>query len=355
MKERNYGLDLLRILSMCGIIGLHVINAGGVLKSYDFSCIPVEILNILAMASVNIFAMLTGYLYINRKIKYKSIIELIMITIFWCITISIATRFMFPQIFIGIKMYVMSLFPPLFGRYWYLTSYVFLFFCIPYINILLNTLTSKQRKKLLITLFVFLSVITTFLKTDFFKVSDGYSPIWLIFCYCIGAHMCLDRQLDLSKKNLTIMLITLILCLLGICKFGTILIYRLFDKTIILSFLINYNSPFIVIESILVFLIFRSLKVKNNYFRKIYLNLSNSAFEVYIIHSHYLIFDYVITNNFSFLKSYGLFGTVLGILLAIISIYLTCSMLSEIRKVFFKIFKVSIFSERVGENIHKYL
>lgn len=355
MKERNYGLDLLRIFAMCGIVGLHIINAGGVLKSYDFSCIPVEVLNILMMCSVNIFAMLSGYLYINIKIKYKSIIELILITLFWCISIFIAARLMFPQIFIGIKIYLISLFPPLFGRYWYLTSYVFLFFCIPFINILLNTLTSKQRKQLLIILFVLLSVITTFLKTDFFKVSDGYSPIWLIFCYCIGAQIYLDRQLDLNKKNLIIMLISLILVLLGLCKFGTIFLYRLFDKTILLSFLINYNSPFIVIESILVFLIFKSLKVRNYYFRKICLTLSNSAFEVYIIHAHCLIFEYVITNHFSFLKNYGIFGTVIGILLSIIAIYLICSMLSEIREKIFEIFKISKFSEKGGEIIHKYL
>lgn len=30
LHVRNYGLDLLKILSMCGIIGLHVINQGGI-------------------------------------------------------------------------------------------------------------------------------------------------------------------------------------------------------------------------------------------------------------------------------------------------------------------------------------
>lgn len=33
MKERNYGLDILRILAMFGIVGIHVLNAGGCLQT----------------------------------------------------------------------------------------------------------------------------------------------------------------------------------------------------------------------------------------------------------------------------------------------------------------------------------
>lgn len=32
-KIRNNGVDLLRILAMCGIIGLHVLNNGGILEN----------------------------------------------------------------------------------------------------------------------------------------------------------------------------------------------------------------------------------------------------------------------------------------------------------------------------------
>ncbi len=33
MKTRYYGLDILRIISMIGIVGLHVMNQGGVLSN----------------------------------------------------------------------------------------------------------------------------------------------------------------------------------------------------------------------------------------------------------------------------------------------------------------------------------
>lgn len=34
--KRNNGLDICRVLSMCGIIGLHVMNAGGGNSKYRF-------------------------------------------------------------------------------------------------------------------------------------------------------------------------------------------------------------------------------------------------------------------------------------------------------------------------------
>ena len=34
-KIRNNGVDLLRILAMCGIIGLHVLNNGSILENLN--------------------------------------------------------------------------------------------------------------------------------------------------------------------------------------------------------------------------------------------------------------------------------------------------------------------------------
>ena len=34
-KIRNSGVDLLRIFAMCGIIGLHVFNNGGILENLN--------------------------------------------------------------------------------------------------------------------------------------------------------------------------------------------------------------------------------------------------------------------------------------------------------------------------------
>ena len=75
-SERQYGIDLLRIISMCGIIGLHVINRGGVLAYSDESTLTIQGIRFIAIicyCSVNVFAMISGWLYVGQSIKYKKI------------------------------------------------------------------------------------------------------------------------------------------------------------------------------------------------------------------------------------------------------------------------------------------
>ena len=76
--KRNNGLDICRVLSMCGIIGLHVMNAGGVIANTDFLSVQGILMRgliVLFYPVVNIFGMMTGWLYISKKeVKNKNLI-----------------------------------------------------------------------------------------------------------------------------------------------------------------------------------------------------------------------------------------------------------------------------------------
>lgn len=71
MKERNTGLDLCRIISMLGIVILHVIGKGGALQTvsgqYTMKQWMIELLFICALCSVNVFALMSGYFGIEKK------------------------------------------------------------------------------------------------------------------------------------------------------------------------------------------------------------------------------------------------------------------------------------------------
>ena len=65
INNRNIYLDILRILAMLGIVGLHLMCYGGVIDNLETSNINlyfVLIIYILCSLSVNIFAMLSGLL-----------------------------------------------------------------------------------------------------------------------------------------------------------------------------------------------------------------------------------------------------------------------------------------------------
>ena len=64
MKERNYGIDLLRVVAMCFIIILHLLGHGGVLDSSapgSINWLTAYFFETLAYSGVGIFATISGY------------------------------------------------------------------------------------------------------------------------------------------------------------------------------------------------------------------------------------------------------------------------------------------------------
>lgn len=205
-EKHNYGIDIIRIIGMMGIIGLHVINAGGILANSKFiNYYIVDLFNIIFMSSVNLFAIISGYLYIDKKVNYNSIINLIITTLFYSVVITSIAFFLFPEIFSNLKILISGLFPPVIDRYWYLVSYVFLFFCIPYINIFIKNIDKTILEKLIFIIFILFCIISIFGYVDYFRINEGYSPFWLMYCYIIGAYLKLyDLPYSLKKNKMII-------------------------------------------------------------------------------------------------------------------------------------------------------
>ena len=69
VKERNYGIDLLRIISMFMVVVLHVVGHGGVLNATIGLTLKGEIawaIEIASYCAVNCYALITGF------VAYKS-------------------------------------------------------------------------------------------------------------------------------------------------------------------------------------------------------------------------------------------------------------------------------------------
>lgn len=356
MEKRYVGLDLLRVISMMGIIGLHIINKGGILENtnlFSTSYFITSFIFSILYLSVDIFAITSGFLLYNKKIKYNRIVELIFIILFWSFLITtIFYSFNFFNIRqAGLKELIVSFFPFLIGRYWYITAYVFLFFLIPYINKLIDTLSNQDHKKLCLLLLVFLSVIPVFfLERDLFITNGGLSPIWLIFCYILGAYI--GKNKENYKNNYIGLTITLLIIAFASNILTRYLTYRIFGKILLKNLFIDHISPFTVVSSCLVIISF--VNIKNVRLYSIIKYLSNSSFAVYIIHSHYLVYEYLINNNFSFLVNYNpflLFALIPGICFII---YVICTLLDEVRKLLFKLLKIDFLINKIAIFIDRF-
>lgn len=179
MESREYGIDFLRFVATLGVIILHVFginntihtNGGYSLVNLYFS----NFLCIIFMCSVNVFGLLTGYLYSERNTyKYISIIRLIFEVIFYSALITILVLFIRPEWITGKKELLESLFP--FGtRLWYITAYIFVFCMIPYLNVFIQNCSKTAFRNLLFVLFLLFSLCTTFGLKDFFGIAMGGS------------------------------------------------------------------------------------------------------------------------------------------------------------------------------------
>ena len=362
-KKKVFGLDLLRFLSMFGIVGLHVMNQGGIqnnLNIHSYKYYLVLLLIIFFYTSVDLFGLLSGYLNIKKKNNNnKRIIELLCIMVFYCFTI--------PSVFYLFNLFNIrglettelfkNFFPILYGGYWYIICYTFLFFMIPYLNKFLYKLEKKEYKKLLILIFVLLSIIPNiFGLVDFFRINNGYSPFWLIYLYMVGGYIkiYLNDYKD-NKRSIKIIFLCLMLSFVlnSLVKNTSYLVLGYIIKG---DWFINYISPFIIIFSINLILIFKNIKIKNSKLLSKFIGyLSAASFSIYIIHSNKVIYDYVLGNRFVFLGNFNGFIIITGVLLVILSIYLICMFIDIFRKLIFKLFKIDNLIDFAGSCLDKHL
>ena len=74
--ERNYGIDLLRIISMIMVVVLHMLLQGGVLDNANnlkFNNYTAWFLEISCLCATNVFGIISGYVGYKAKQKYANI------------------------------------------------------------------------------------------------------------------------------------------------------------------------------------------------------------------------------------------------------------------------------------------
>lgn len=341
LKHRNYGIDLLRILSMYMIVILHILGHGGILNNLGILSLKynlVWLLEIICYCSVNCYALITGYVMVDKKFNYKKIFYLWMDVLFWGLLITFIMNIIFPNL-IGKKDFFMAVFNVSYDRYWYFCAYFALFFFIPFINEFINKINRSMFKRLVLTIIILFSFINIF--TDTFDLKNGYSFLWLMSLYFIGAYVRKFVNINnISKLYMGLGMIFAILLTffvkLVLVKYPNIS-FGLFSDNILLS----YTSFTILFFSISLLLIFSNIKFNNKYIKKVINRIAPATFGVYLIHDNFLVREFFIKNRFVCLIDYDWYILLLLILFCALVVYIACSFLEMIRKFIFK--KLNLF------------
>lgn len=344
---RESKFELMRIIAILFIITWHIIMHGHLIENTTNQSIiiPLQIIQFLIMVHVSLFILLTGYFQSKSKFKFKKFIKLIIITIFYSITlylISIKVGWItdYNKISLFNNMNLSSV-----GGYWFISQYLILYALSNYINIFINSLNKKQYNKLLIILFIILSIIPL-LTGNKIIANSGYNFYFFIYLYLIGAYLRIYplKKSYLFKKTTNKKYILIMISIFLLMTYLNFSIQYLTDhfKSLnsIFSELYNrisytklsYSSPFCIIQAISLFEIFNSMNIKSNKINYI----SKYVIGIYLIHDN----NYIRQNIYKIIgidKPYNSYKVFITIIITTISIFIACLIIDIIRDKLFNL------------------
>ena len=328
---------------MCGIIATHLLVQGGLLNNAKVGTTQywiIWLMQILVYCSVDVFAMLSGYLaYGKKQLNSFRAFELVAVVAFYCISITTLLAMFRPDIITGIKDVLVGFFPLIKGRYWYITCYFPILLLSPYYTVLLEGITVRQHRNLLIICLFFFSFVNSFISffgPDLFAENQGYSFMWLSVCYVLGAYL---KRADTFQIRRFKCFLGYFLCA-AIVLLGNMLGYKILGYNV--QYMASYISPFVVVMAVCTFCYFKDIKLgaSSQKIKSIVKRISDTAFDVYIIHSHIFIFDYFLKDSLVVLLNQNLLMIPVIFLLLIVVLYFSLSLIGIIRIKLFEILGV---------------
>ena len=336
IDTRNYGIDLLRNVSMFFVVILHVLGAGGMLSAAASMPRKYEVLkacHIAAMCAVNCYGLISGYVGYRSKFRLSGIIMLWLQVFLYSAGIGLILHRTMPEVVTWKKVAELCQ-PVIYKQYWYFTAYFALYFTMPALNAAIEHL---PRRVLEVSFGVLLVLLTvgqqTFFVNNVFLTGSGYSYLWLAVLYFLGGYLAKYRK---SWNNGLICLLGYVLCVV-IC-WATQYILRCFgvEKSTRLE---NYNSPVMVLQAVFLLLLFANLRLPK-WLTKVTAFLAPAAFGVYLIHTHPVVYSHILTGAYKKLSDYPTWKTVLLMLGVAAGIYVVCMAIDLVRHYLFRALRI---------------
>ncbi len=333
-SNRNYGIDLLRMVSMVMIAVLHVLGQGGILSACTRGSTNYYVawfLEIGCYCAVNCYALISGYVGVNSKARFSSIAALWCQVAFYSLGIALLFFFLQPGT-VEPKTLLKYAFPVSTKRYWYFTAYFLMYLLTPFMNAAVKSM-SKRTLATGLTFVFALYIPLGMLTDDHSSLKDGYGFVWLSMLYMLGAFFRKYDVLEKIKKAtwLAVYLVSIT------ATFGSAVFLGKFLPKYEFSF-VNYISPSILLAGLALFALFSKIQIKKG--TGIVAFFAPISFGVYLIHTHPMFFDRVIKGAFAFAAQQMPFLLVAVVAASAVAIYIFCSLLDWVRKMLFELLRV---------------
>lgn len=305
-KERNMGIELIRIIALLMIMALHIMGQGGVLTAARPMSANYELaylLEALSFPSGAIFGMVAGYVGLKSSGKLSNIVYIWLQVLFYTVIITGIFAFVVPETFSG-QSIINMLCPVMTEQYWYVSAYIGTMFFAPAINYVVNNMPKKQIDIMFVAALLLFSVLPTLFPTDVFGLRSGCSILCISSFYFYGAYMRKYGLLEnLSQKMLVVVFLFGVLATWG-SKFVIEAVYGYSE-----SFpdrgnrLFMFNAPTNIIASMAIIVFFGRLKI-TGLWNKVIKATAPLVLGAYLLNTHPLVFRYVMFERFSAFASY---------------------------------------------------
>jgi|GEM_PF-126716 len=387
-KEKNYGIELLRILSIVFVLMLHILGRGGIypyagasanLAEHPWNYKVAWILESAAYGAVNLFALVSGFVGLRSHFHVKKWMRLWVLVVFWGVMVYVLfdkCTFIF-QGFNDLLVKIIPIVKPTveaYGataesykdviltigtkQYWYFNMYTLLFMLMPILNAGISKLSKRQMGLLTFVIFLFASVYKTLMDKDLFVLSGGYSAIWLIVMYLVGATVKMYYE-DGFKPNKWLCLLGYLACTGATAGFRFLCdhLYELHPEqetyNDINDILISYTGPFVVIGCVLLLFIFMQIDLRTKVGKKITSIFATASFGIYIFHVHNAIWDNFLKSRFYKFAYEPTGNMILYIFITLILLYLFFAAFEIGRIYLFKLTRLDKLIDLVGDSLTK--
>lgn len=274
-QQRSINLDLIRCVAVFSVLAVHSLLY---IPFYEESFVGkrmwlLTIIRICFMTCVPLFALLSGYLCMNKKLNkqyYKRLIPVLLTYLMACIlSLSLAMARGADYGKAEMLRRILNTSGGVVTYSWYIEMYIGLFLLIPFLNVTYHGLESKKNKQSLLLVMLVLTLVPsilnthdltsfeTFLRPGYPELTHSVFPAWWTFLwpltyYFLGAYIH-EYDIPIPKKWLAPMFVLWVILL------GSFLFYRSYGGDYYFEPSITWGGYDRIFHSVLLFLLILKL------------------------------------------------------------------------------------------------
>ena len=344
MKERNAGLDALRLVCMALVVQHHILTHGGLGAAAvgTEAHFAVCVLQAVSACAVDCFALLSGYAGSGASRRpFSRAAQLWLSTAFWSVLLTAVLHVNGTELIPALKR---AATPVVSQQYWYFTALFPLLFFAPVAERAAESCGDRTVWAAAIAGFILFSALPAYAGTDFFGTGNGYYTIWLLALYWFGGAM--RRAKALSRLRALLWLVPAAVCCLltAIVKAGGDAPGTEFTAPL------RYTAPLTILCAAALVLFFANLRIPAGAGKAVS-GLTRAAFGVYLIHDHPAVRARFIEGRFTGMAEMPSWLLILRTAGHVFAIFLVCLALEEFRLFLFGAIRIPEFLQDVEDRL----